>query len=72
MIKFTNLKWNFTIVDGFLKFLMQTDNNNGSIDHNKQIIYVLLYLKRHGNCQFDHINWMITLSVITLSGFHSI
>jgi hypothetical protein len=38
MRKFTNLKWNLTIADGFLQFLKQTDNNNRSIDHNRRII----------------------------------
>ncbi len=70
--KFTNFKRNSTIVDGLLQFLKQTDNNNRSIDQNKQIIYILLYLKGHGNCQFDHINRMITLYGITLSGLHCI
>ena len=46
--------------------MRQTD----SFDHNKRIIYTVLFPKWPGTWQFDNINRMITLSVITLSGLH--
>jgi hypothetical protein len=39
-------------------------------DHKKQIIYSILYHKGPETCQFNHINQMITSSVITLSGLY--
>ncbi len=48
--------------------MFETDNNNFSFDYNKPIIYTVLYAKWLGTWQFDIINQMITLSVITISG----
>jgi hypothetical protein len=48
-------------------FWSQTDNNIRIIDHNNRIAYSMSDL---GLGHFDNINPMITISVITLSGFH--
>ena len=50
-------------------FWSQTDNNIRIIDHINQIAYSMSGL---GLGHFDNINRMITISVITLSGFHCI
>jgi hypothetical protein len=50
-------------------FCSQTDNNIRIIDHNNRIAYSMSDL---GLGHFDNINRMITISVITLSGFHYI
>ena len=50
-------------------FWSQTDNNIRIIDHNNRIAYSM---SDSGLGHFDNINRIITLSVITLSGFHCI
>ena len=65
-------KMNFCRFCHFFWYLGQTDHNNRSFDYNKRIICTVNYPKGPGTWQFDHNNRMITLSVITLSGFHCI
>jgi hypothetical protein len=53
--------------------LGKTDNNNRIFKkfyHNKRIFLLLIWTYRTGLLECDNINQMITLSVITLSGFH--
>ena len=57
------------------QFWGKTDNNNRifkQFDHNKRIFLLLIWTNRTGLLKCDNINRMITLSVITLSGFHCI
>jgi hypothetical protein len=55
-----------------IKHFEQTDNNIRSFDHNKRIICYANFVLGIATWQFDHINLMITLSVISLSGVHCI
>ena len=48
----------------------QTDNNIQSLIVLNKLFSELFHWKGLGLCQCDHINQMITLSVITLSGLH--
>ena len=55
------------------QFWGKTDNNNQifkQFDHNKRIFLLQIWTNRTGLLECDNINRMITLSVITLSGFH--
>ncbi len=70
MVFFEKKFWYTYFLIQKIDFFEETDNIIPSLITINELSYILVYLIGLGLGQSDHIIQMITLSVITLSGFH--